>query len=99
MRAELARLRRKGRVVLWGSGSKAVSYLNTLGIQDELEYVIDINPHKHGKFLAGTGHEIASPEFLRTYRPASVIVMNPIYVPEIRSQLEQMGLAPEVTAV
>ncbi|MBK9387788.1 MAG: methyltransferase domain-containing protein [Planctomycetes bacterium] len=99
MRGELARLRAKGRVVLWGSGSKAVSYLNTLGIRDEIEYVVDINPHKHGKFLAGTGHEIASPELLREYRPAGVIVMNPIYVPEIRASLEAMGLAPEVTAV
>jgi SAM-dependent methyltransferase len=99
MRSELARLRAQGPVVLWGSGSKAVSYLNTLGIRDELEYVVDINPHKHGKFLAGTGHEIVGPEFLRGYRPAGVIVMNPIYVPEIRASLAAMGLGPEVTAV
>lgn len=99
LRAELERLRERGPVVLWGSGSKAVSYLNTLGVRDELEYVVDINPHKHGKFLAGTGHEIVGPEFLREYRPAGVIVMNPIYVPEIRAQLHSLGLDPEVTAV
>ena len=50
---------------LWGSGSKAVSYLTTLGVTDEVEAVVDINPHKHGKFLAGTGHEIVAPEALR----------------------------------
>ncbi len=88
-----------GKAVLWGSGSKAVSYLTTLGIKDELEYVVDINPHKHGKFLAGSGQEIVSPEFLREYRPDAVIVMNPIYLDEIRRDLEGLGVSARVWAV
>jgi SAM-dependent methyltransferase len=87
------------RAVVWGSGSKAVSYLTTLGIREEIEWVVDINPHKHGKFLAGTGHEIVAPEFLKTYRPEQVIVMNAIYVEEIRRDLAKMGLHPTITAV
>ena len=85
--------------MLWGSGSKAVSYLTTLGITDEIEYVVDINPHKRGKFLAGTGHEIVLPEFLVEYRPDAVIVMNPIYGDEIRKGLERLGLHPDITAL
>ena len=53
-------------MVVWGSGSKAVGYLTTLGLRDEIAAVVDINPHKHGKFLAGTGHEIVGPDALAT---------------------------------
>jgi cyclopropane fatty-acyl-phospholipid synthase-like methyltransferase len=88
-----------GSTAIWGSGSKAVSYLATLGIRDEIECVVDINPHKHGKFLAGTGHEIVAPEFLKRCRPEHVIVMNAIYIDEIREDLKRMGLHPRISAV
>ncbi len=91
--------RRGQRAVVWGSGSKAVSYLTTLGITDELEYVVDVNPHKYGKFLAGTGHEIVAPKFLVEYQPDVVIVMNPVYCEEIGASLKVMGLTPAMTAV
>ncbi len=48
-RSRLEDLRRqKTRAVLWGAGSKAVGFLATLGIRDEIECVVDINPHKQG---------------------------------------------------
>ena len=90
---------REQRVVLWGGGSKGVSFLTTLGIQDEIEYVVDINPHKHGTYMAGSGHEIVAPDFLRDYQPAVVIIMNPIYREEIRHDLQCMGLTPELLTV
>lgn len=88
-----------GRTVVWGSGSKGVSFLTTLGFADRIEYVVDINPYRQGKFMPGTGQEIVSPEFLKTYRPDRVVVMNPIYVEEIRADLERFGLTPEIHAV
>ena len=39
-------------------------YLTSLGITDETEYAADINPHKTGKFMAGTGQEIVAPGVL-----------------------------------
>ena len=91
---------REGRkIVLWGSGSKGVAFLTTLGIRDEVEYVVDINPRKHGTFMAGTGQEIVSPEFLQEYEPDIVVIMNPAYKGEIRSALDGLGLAPQVVAV
>jgi SAM-dependent methyltransferase len=87
------------RAVLWGAGSKAVGFLTTLGIVDEIEYVVDINPNKQGMFLAGTGQQIIAPEFLRDYQADLVIVMNPIYVDEIRAQTGEMGSNPEMVAL
>jgi peptidoglycan/xylan/chitin deacetylase (PgdA/CDA1 family) len=89
--------RRRGRrTALWGSGSKGVAFLTALGIDDEVGYAVDINPYKHGTFMAGTGHEIVAPEFLRDERPDMIIVMNPIYEREIRQQLGTLGLSAEI---
>jgi len=87
------------RTVVWGSGSKCVSFMTTLGVKDEIEYVIDINPHRHGKFLPCVGKEIMPPEFLRQYEPDLTIVMNPIYRNEIQQMLRSMGISSEVISV
>jgi hypothetical protein len=87
------------RVAIWGGGSKGVAFLTTLGVQDEVGYVVDINPYKHGTYMAGTGHEVVGPEFLRDYRPTVVIVMNPIYCEDIRNDLTRLGLTPELLTV
>lgn len=87
------------RVVLWGGGSKAVAFLAALGLHDEIDYVVDINPYKQGMFIPGTGQEVVGPHFLREYGPDRVIIMNPIYRNEITADLESMGLAPTVDTV
>jgi hypothetical protein len=93
-------MRRDGlRMVIWGAGSKGVAFLTTLKIRDEIAYAVDINPYKHGTYMAGTGHEIVGPAFLRKYQPDVVIVMNPIYREDIRQDLNRMGLTPELLTV
>ncbi len=87
------------KVVLWGSGSKAVSFLTSVGITDELSYVVDINPNRHGYFMPGTGHEIVSPDFLADYKPDVVVIMNPIYRDEITQSCKERGLDPEIRTV
>jgi SAM-dependent methyltransferase len=87
------------RAVIWGSGSKGVAFLSTLKNSDLIEYAVDINPHRQGTFMAGTGQQIVSPEFLKSYPPGVVIVMNPIYIDEISGDLKRMGLAPEIHAL
>ena len=62
LRGDVAAWKTAGkRIAVWGSGSKAVSYLTTLNLGGEIDAVVDINPHKWGRFLAGTGHEIVGP--------------------------------------
>jgi len=86
------------RTVLWGSGSKAVAFLTSLKLSNDIEYVVDINPYRHGRYLPGTGHEIVSPEFLRQYRPQKVIVMNPVYCNEIRQELDKLNVVADLLA-
>jgi hypothetical protein len=96
-RRRLAGYREQGmKVVLWGAGSKAVSFLTSLDGADAIEYAVDINPHRQGKFMAATAQQIASPEFLRDYRPDVVIIMNEVYRDEISGQLGEMGLTPKI---
>jgi SAM-dependent methyltransferase len=93
-------IRERGqRGVIWGSSSKCVAFLNTIGIRDEIEFIVDINPHRQGKYLPGSGKLIVAPNFLKEYRPDVVIAMNPIYLDEIRSDLNGLGLHPQLTAV
>ena len=84
------------KAVIWGAGSKGVTFLNTLKINKEIEYVVDLNPNKQGNYIAGTGQKFVSPEFLSEFNPDSVIVMNPIYAKEIQNHLKIMNLKPEL---
>lgn len=84
------------RVVIWGAGSKGISFLNTLKAPDVIEYVVDINPRKQDKFISGAGQQIVSASFLKIYQPHVVILMNRNYETEIRRQLQDMGLEVEI---
>jgi SAM-dependent methyltransferase len=98
--ARLAALRSTGgRAVLWGGGSKAVAFITTLGLTDELAGVVDINPHKQGRFIAGSGHRVVAPLELRTLEPDLVIVANPIYTAEISAELANLGVKADVVAL
>lgn len=96
---ELAERSRAGdRSVIWGAGSKGVSFLTNLAT-DDIEYAVDINPTKHGFFMAGTGHEIVGPEFLADHKPDLVVVMNPIYLDEVSADLDRIGVKAKIRTV
>lgn len=96
-RARLLDLERAGqRVVLWGAGSKGVSFLNTLKVCGAVECLVDLNPHKHGRYIAGTGHQVRAPQALAQVRPDVVIVLNPQYRDEIASDLRGLGVHAEI---
>ena len=86
----------KKKAVVWGSGSKCVGFMTTLNVTDEIEFIIDINPMRHGKFIPGVGKQIMPPKFLRTYKPDVVIIMNSVYLEEIKLDLSNMGLFPKL---
>ena len=83
---------RGGRVALWGAGSKAAGFLNTLGLRGEVACVVDVNPLKAGSFIPGTGQPVVLPEALPKFAPEVVIVMNEIYEREIERELKRLGI-------
>ena len=99
-RGRLGELQAAGKTaVIWGSGSKGVSFLTTLGLTDEIAGAVDINPHRQGYFMPGTGHRILGPDDLVEIDPGAVIIMNPIYREEIAEDLRKRGLEPEILAI
>lgn len=86
-------------VALWGASSKAVAFLASIESEGSVDVAVDINPYKQDKFLPGSGLEVIGPESLREVKPDVVIVMNPIYVEEIRKTLGDFGLEPEMHAL
>jgi SAM-dependent methyltransferase len=87
------------KIVLWGGGSKGVSFLTTLGLTSEVAALVDVNPYKQGKFAPGSGHQVLAPTALREARPDLIIVMNPIYLAEIGSMVSELGLASVIEPV
>jgi SAM-dependent methyltransferase len=87
---------RGGRVAIWGSGSKGVAFLSAIGGGEGVSHVVDINPHRQGRFMVGTGHPIVGPAALKDVAPTTVIVMNPIYRQEVADLLAGLGLRPEL---
>ncbi|HEY7584290.1 MAG TPA: class I SAM-dependent methyltransferase [Acidimicrobiia bacterium] len=86
-------------VMLWGASSKAVGFLSAIERNESIAGAVDINPFKQNLYLPGSGHLIVGPSQLQQLSPDLVIVMNPIYVPEITEMLDGLGLHPETRAV
>jgi SAM-dependent methyltransferase len=74
-------------VVIWGGASKGVIFaLLSARAGRPVKAVIDINPAKQGKYLAGTGLLVQSPQsVLPSLKPGTTIyVMNSNYLAEIQ---------------
>ena len=81
---------------VWGAGAKGTIFVNTLREHHQIQYVVDINPHKQGSYISGTGQKIVAPEALREFRPDFLILMNPIYRDEVERIVAGLGLAPRL---
>jgi hypothetical protein len=84
------------RVVIWGAGSKGITFVNTLNISyKQIEYIVDVNPRKCGKFVPGTAQCIVGPDFLKEYSPDTTIIMNPIYQLEIQAAINESDIVTQ----
>jgi SAM-dependent methyltransferase len=91
-----ASLARGERVAVWGAGSKAATFLHALECGRDVQLVVDINPYRQDHYMVGTGQRIVGPEHLRTTQPDLVIVMNSIYLPEVKAKLAGLGVHPQI---
>jgi hypothetical protein len=95
---EVRRLARGG-VAVWGIGSKGVTFLNRVADTRLVTHAVDLNPRKHGRFVAGTGHRVAPPVALTERPPSTVLIMNGNYRAEVASQLSSLGSTAELVVV
>jgi SAM-dependent methyltransferase len=93
------RLVADGPVVLWGAGSKGVTFLNMVEGAAGVRAAVDINPHKRGRYVPVSGHPVVAPADLVDDPPATAIVLNPVYVDEVGTQLSGLGLETRVVAM
>ena len=89
----------EGEVVVWGAGSKGVSFLNQMSGASEIGRLVDVNPRKRGRHVPGTGQVIVAPADLVDSPPTHVIVMNPLYTDEVSAMLAELGLGSTVHAM
>jgi hypothetical protein len=76
------------RVVGYGAPGKANTLLNYCGIRsDLLEYIVDRNPYKHGRYTPGTRIPIRDPKSIAKDRPDVVLGLPWNLEAELREQL------------
>ena len=81
--------RRRGkRIAGYGAPGKGNTLLNYCGVRtDFVEYTVDRNPYKHGRFLPGTHIPIHPPEKIAETRPDYVLILPWNLKDEIMEQL------------
>lgn len=85
----LIEARRAGKVVVgYGAPGKGNTLLNYCGIRtDFLDYTVDRNPYKQGKFLPGTHIPIFEPERIAETKPDYVLILPWNFKDEIMTQM------------
>lgn len=77
------------RVAAYGAAAKGNTLLNFAGIRPDLiEFVVDRNPAKQGKFLPGSRIPIVSEERLKTERPEDIVILPWNLTDEVIRQLD-----------
>jgi hypothetical protein len=81
-------LKKHDGLAIWGAGAKGSTFLNLLDKgKNYIKYVVDINPAKQDKYVAGTGHPIFSPAILDSIPVQNILVMNENYLDEIEQTI------------
>jgi len=88
MLAILSKARKEGkRVAAYGAAAKGVILLNYIGVgPDVIEFVVDRNDHKQGKFLPGLKIPVADPQRLLDDKPDYCVVLAWNFKDEIMKQ-------------
>lgn len=89
MRSQIA----PGKMAVWGAGAKGVTFALQCDPKAEfLDCVIDINPAKQAHFLPASAYPIVSPDQARARGVTGAIVMNEVYLAEIKAQAPDLTL-------
>ena len=85
----LSRVKREGKSIAgYGAPGKGNTLLNYCGVRtDFLDYTVDRNPYKQGKYLPGTRIPIHAPEYLEHTKPDYILILPWNLRDEIEKQL------------
>jgi len=79
------------RVVAYGAAAKGNTLLNYCGVRGDLiDYVVDLSPHKQGRYLPGSRLPILAPEALKETRPDYVLILPWNLAPEIEASMDHI---------
>lgn len=94
---EIARLQARlgaveGTAVIWGAGSKGITFANAMGPDAPLAALVDLNTRKHDLFAPGIALPVVAPEALTGIGPDLVVISNALYEEEIALQVRDLGI-------
>jgi len=86
----LIRIKREGkRIAGYGAPGKGNTLLNYCGVgKDFLDFTVDRNPYKHGRFLPGTHVPIFPPDHIEREKPDYVLILPWNFKDEIKAQMQ-----------
>lgn len=76
-----------GSLAAYGAAAKGATLLNATGLDASLiDFVVDLNPHKQGRWMPGAKIPIVDPSVLLERQPDHVLVLAWNYIDEVRRQ-------------
>jgi hypothetical protein len=99
-RAQVSAAAVSGPVALWGAGAKGVTFALMADPDNRLlDHVVDINPGKQNRHMAGSGLEVLSPKDAADRGARTIFVMNSNYLDEIRSLAHDAGINARLVTI
>lgn len=84
------------KTVIWGAGSKGITFVNMVPLAARVGALVDVNTYKQGRFAPGTGTPVVAPEALLGRSVDTIVVMNALYRHEIAGIVAALGVDAEI---
>jgi len=97
VREAIMRAKQKGLSLIgYGASHSTTTLLYALGIENDINLIVDDNPNKQNRFSPGTGAPVVASEYLVGKPPACVVVLAWQHGPQIRNSLRESGFMGQV---
>lgn len=77
-------------IVFWGAGGRGSNILSFCDLyKEDIEFVVDVNEAKVGKYMPPNGQKIISPNELNKINPKTIVVSSGKFLKDIKSYLKK----------